>query len=99
MKREPARQKTRRATAVNDGEANAPAANVGETARRRSQVLEKIDELEAAVNGLEESLARLTAQIATIPYLGFALEQLADILEASKSAPGEAPPGGLPNSN
>ena len=98
MKREPARAKTESAMAVDSGP-NAPAATVSEGARRRSQVLEKIDELEAAVNGLEESLARLTAQIATIPYLGFALEQLADILEASKSAPEEGPPGGLPKSN
>ena len=98
MKREPAREKTESAPAVDSGP-SAPITTVSEGARRRSQVLEKIDELEAAVNGLEESLARLTAQIATIPYLGFALEQLADILEASKSEPGEAPPGGPPKSN
>lgn len=98
MKRKPARGKTERAPAI-DSRRNAHATTVSEGARGRSQVLEKIDELEAAVNGLEGSLARLTAQIATIPYLGFALEQLADILAASKSEAGEGPPGGLPKSN
>ena len=98
MKRKPARQKTEGAPAV-DSRRNAHATTVSEGARGRSQVLEKIDELEAAVNGLEGSLARLTAQIATIPYLGFALEQLADILAASQSEAGEGPPGALPKSN
>ena len=99
MKRKPAKETTESAPAV-DSTRNADATTVGDGARRRSsQVLEKIDELEAAVNGLEGSLARLTAQIATIPYLGVALEQLADILAASKSEAGEGPPGGLPKSN
>lgn len=98
MKRKPAKAKTESAPAV-DSRRNAHATAVSEGARGRSQVLEKIDELEAAVNGLEGSLARLTAQIATIPYVGIALEQLADILAASKSEAGEGPPGGLPKSN
>ena len=98
MKRKPGKEKTESASAVDSGR-SAPATTVSEGARQRSQVLEKIDELEAALKGLEGSLARLTAQIATIPYLGFALEQLADILEASKSEPGEGPPGGQPKSN
>ena len=98
MKRNPAKGKTESAPAV-DSRRNAHATAVSEGARGRSQVIEKIDELEAAVNGLEGSLARLTAQIATIPYLGFALEQLADILAASPSEAGEGTPGGLPKSN
>ena len=98
MKREPAREKTESAPAVDSGR-SAPATTVSEGARGRSQMLENIDELEAAVHRLEGSLARLTAQIASIPYLGFALEQLADILAASKSEAGEGPPAGPPKSN
>lgn len=99
MKRKAAKEKSENTPAV-DSERSTPATTVREGPRRRSQVLEKIDELEAAVNGLEASLARLTAQIATIPYLGFALEQLADVLAASKSEAAEGPPGGnLPTSN
>ncbi len=98
MKRKPAKEKTETASPVDSGP-SAHATTVSEGARGKSQVLEKIDELEAAVNGLEGSLARVTAQIASIPYLGFALEQLADVLAASKSEAGEAPPGDQPKSN
>lgn len=98
MKRKPAKERTETASPV-DGGPSAHATTVREGARGRSQVLENIDELEAAVNSLEGSLARLTAQIASIPYLGFALEQLADILAASKGEPGEGPPGDQPKSN
>lgn len=98
MKRKPAEGKTESTPAV-DSRRHAHATAVSEGARGRSQALEKIDELEAAVNGLEGSLARLTAQIASIPCLGFALEQLADILAASQSEAGEGAPGGLPKSN
>jgi hypothetical protein len=98
MKRKPAKENTESAPAV-DSERSAHTTTVSEGVRGRSLALDKIDELEAAVNGLEGSLARLTAQLASIPYLGFALEQLADILAASKSDAGEGQPGGLPKSN